>query len=62
MIGDPLIKDYHARSHIAMDDPAAVRCWTKRLHVTNDELQRAVEKVGNSVVAIRKQLGVVEAR
>jgi hypothetical protein len=32
------------------------------LHVTNDELQRAVEKVGNSVVAVRKHLGVVEAR
>jgi hypothetical protein len=35
-----------------------VKYWTKALGVTSEELQKAVEKVGNSVAAVRKQLGV----
>jgi Protein of unknown function (DUF3606) len=49
-------KDFRSRSHIEMDDEAAVRSWIKRLKITKDELQCAVDKVGNSVVAVRKQI------
>jgi hypothetical protein len=41
-----------------MDDVADVRRWTKHLGITNDQLQCAVDKVGNSVVAVRKQIGL----
>lgn len=58
MIGVEPIKDGRARSHIAADNPAAVRRWAKHLKVTEEELKGAVAKVGNSVVAVRKQIGV----
>jgi hypothetical protein len=45
------------RNHIAMDEPLEVKYWTKHLGVTRDELQRAVDKVGNSAAAVRKELG-----
>jgi hypothetical protein len=50
-------KDSRSRSHIAMNDPANVRHWMKHLKVTQDELQDAIDKVGNSVAAVRKQIG-----
>ncbi len=60
MIGLKPVKDSRTRTHIAMDDPAAVRRWTKHLKVTKEELHCAVEKVGVSVAAIRKQIGLAE--
>ena len=58
-MGDILAsKGERDRSHIAMQDEAEVRRWLKRLGVTRSELQRAVDKVGNSVVAVRKQMGL----
>ena len=45
------------RSKIAMDQDHEVRYWTKHLDVTREELQRAVDKVGHSAAAVRKQLG-----
>jgi hypothetical protein len=45
------------RNHIAMNEPLEVKYWTKHLGVTQDELQRAVDKVGNSAAAVRKELG-----
>ena len=58
-MGDVLAsKGERDRSHIAMQDEAEVRRWLKRLGVTRSELQRAVDKVGNSVVAVRKQMGL----
>jgi hypothetical protein len=44
------------RNHIAMNEPLEVKYWTKHLGVTRDELQRAVDKVGNSAAAVRKEL------
>ena len=44
------------RSKIAMEEEHEVRYWTKHLDVTAEELQRAVDKVGNSAAAVRKQL------
>jgi hypothetical protein len=56
-MGDVLAsKGERDRSHIAMDNEADVRRWLKHLGVTKPELQRAVDKVGNSVAAVRKQL------
>jgi len=45
------------RNHIAMDEESEVKHWIKHLGVTRDELQRAVDKVGNSAAAVRKELG-----
>lgn len=49
------------RNHIAMNEPLEVKYWTKHLGVTRDELQRAVDKVGNSAAAVRKELGKAKA-
>jgi hypothetical protein len=45
------------RSRINMHEDYEVRHWTKTFGVTRDELQRAVDKVGSSVEAVRKELG-----
>jgi hypothetical protein len=45
------------RSKIAMAEEHEVRYRTKHLDVSEKELQRAVDKVGNSAVAVRKELG-----
>lgn len=44
------------RCTIHMDVDEEVRYWTKHLKVDKDDLQRAVEKVGNSAAAVRKEL------
>jgi hypothetical protein len=48
------------RNHIAMNEPLEVKYWTKHLGVTRDDLQRAVDKVGDSAAAVRKELGKSE--
>ena len=48
------------RNHIAMNNELEVKYWTKHLGVTQEELQRAVDKVGNSAAAVRKELGKSE--
>src|SRR4051812_7146267 len=45
------------RSRINMSEDYEVRYWTKHLGVTQDELKRAVDKVGNSAPAVRRELG-----
>lgn len=44
------------RSRIAMGGEHEVRYWTKHLNVTKEQLQKAVDKVGNSAAAVRKEL------
>jgi hypothetical protein len=44
------------RSKIAMGEEHEVKYWTKHLGVSKEELQRAVDKVGNSATAVKKQL------
>jgi hypothetical protein len=46
------------RVHIDVSQQAQMRYWTKHLRVSSDELQRAIEKVGNSASAVRKQLAL----
>ena len=45
------------RSKIAMGAEHEVKYWMKHLGVTREELQRAVDKVGNSAATVRKELG-----
>jgi hypothetical protein len=44
------------RSRIDLAESHAVRCWTRHLGVSRTDLEQAVEKVGNSAAAVRKQL------
>ena len=62
MSDDLLDKGQRDRSHIAMGHPHEVQYWARHLGVTNDELQRTVEKVGNSAAAVRKELGLLPHR
>jgi predicted RNA-binding protein YlqC (UPF0109 family) len=47
------------RSKINMHQPHEVKYWTHALHVSKEELQKTVGKVGNSAAAVRKELGIV---
>jgi hypothetical protein len=44
------------RSKINMHEAHEVQYWIKHLDVSRDELQKAVDKVGNGAAAVRKQL------
>ncbi|AWL98045.1 DUF3606 domain-containing protein [Bradyrhizobium ottawaense] len=49
-------RDQRDRSKINMNEDFEVKYWTKQLGVSKDELQKAVDKVGNSAAAVRKEL------
>jgi hypothetical protein len=44
------------RSKINMHEAWEVKYWTHALGVSRDKLQKAVDKVGNSAAAVRKEL------
>lgn len=44
------------RNKIDLTDPNQVRGLKKRLHISADDLQRAVGTVGNSIAAVSKEL------
>ena len=44
------------RSKINMHEDYKVGYWTKELGVSKEKLQKAVDKVGNSAAAVRKEL------
>lgn len=44
------------RNKINMADPAQIRAWTRRFHIPADALTAVVEKVGNSVNAVAKEV------
>lgn len=44
------------RSRIAMGEEHEVRYWTEALGVSREKLQAAVDKVGNSAEAVKKEL------
>jgi len=46
------------RSRINMQEAWEVGYWTKELGVSKTELEKAVNKVGNSTAAVRKELGL----
>jgi hypothetical protein len=43
------------RSKINMSEDYEVKYWTKELGVSKDKLQKAINKVGNSADAVRKE-------
>lgn len=47
------------RSRINLQEDFEVKYWTKHLGVNREQLERAVEKVGNSAAAVRKELGFI---
>jgi len=49
-------KDQPDRSKINMHEDYEVKYWTKELGVTREQLQKAIDKVGNSASAVRKEL------
>jgi hypothetical protein len=49
-------KDHPDRSKIHLDDPKGIKCWTHELGVSKEQLQAAIDKVGNSAAAVRKEL------
>lgn len=49
-------RDQRDRSKINMQEDFEVKYWTKELGVSKEELQKAVDKVGNSAAAVRKEL------
>jgi Protein of unknown function (DUF3606) len=50
------------RSKINMHEEYEVKYWTHELGVSKERLRQAVEKVGNSAAAVRKELGVMGSR
>lgn len=44
------------RKLIALGEAHEVRYWTEKFGVSEDELRRAVEQVGNSVAEVEKRL------
>ena len=57
MADDKTKRDRPDRSKINMNEDYEVKYWTRHFGVTHYELRRAVDRVGNSVAAVRKQLG-----
>lgn len=49
------------RSKINMHEPREAQYWTKHLNVSKEQLQKAVDKVGNAAAAVRKELGHAES-
>lgn len=41
-----------------MNQDYEVHYWTKHLNVSKEELQKTIDKVGNSAAAVRKELAV----
>jgi hypothetical protein len=48
------------RSKIVLEQDDQIKHWIRHFGVSRDELARAVEKVGNSAAAVRKQLAAVK--
>ena len=44
------------RSKITVTSENEVKYWIKHFGVTREELERAVERVGNSAASVRKEL------
>jgi uncharacterized protein DUF3606 len=45
------------RRHIDLRDPATAQRWTKKFGVTREALDAAVERVGNNIESLRRELG-----
>jgi hypothetical protein len=50
------IRSGQDRSKINMHEPHEVQYWARHLKVSKEQLQKAVDKVGNGAAAVRKEL------
>ena len=50
------VKHPPVRNKINLKDPAQLRVWTRRLGVTADALKAAVDKAGDSITAVTKEV------
>jgi len=56
-MGDNLTrKQTPDRGKINMNQPHEVHYWTKHLNISKEDLQRAIDRVGNGAAAVRKEL------
>ena len=55
------IKRPPIRNKINLADPAQLRAWTRRLGISADALKAIVDKVGNSVAAVTKEVELQRA-
>jgi hypothetical protein len=55
------IKHPPLRNKIELADPAQLRAWTRRLGMSVDSLKSVVDKVGNSVAAVTKEVELQRA-
>jgi hypothetical protein len=51
-------KEQPDRSKINMHQPHEVKYWVRAFGVSKEDLQKAVDKVGNSAATVRKELGI----
>jgi hypothetical protein len=51
-------KEQPDRSKINMQRGFEVKYWLKELGISRDDLAKAIDKVGNSAAAVRKELGL----
>lgn len=56
MADDKTNAGFQDRTRISMSEDYEVQYWTKELGLTKDELQRAVDQVGNSADKVREFL------
>ena len=52
------IKHPPVRNKIDLAEPIQIRAWTRRLDISADALKAVVDKVGNSVAAVTKEVEV----
>ena len=56
MTDDPSKKGVQDRTRINTSEDYELRYWSKKFGVSQQRLKQAVEKVGNSVSAVEKEL------
>jgi hypothetical protein len=49
-------KHLPVRNKIDLSDPNQVRAWKRRLGLSTNDLQRLIQKVGNSISAVTKEI------
>jgi hypothetical protein len=50
------VKHPPIRNKIDLAEPIQVRAWTRRLDISPDALKAVVDKVGNSIAAVTKEV------
>jgi Protein of unknown function (DUF3606) len=55
------VKHPPVRNKIDLADPSQVRAWTKRLGVSIEALKAVIDRVGNSVAAVAKEVELQQA-